>query len=380
MLSAKSLLIFFAPVILPRILGAYRSLRVSITSRPPPRPTPKGASRALNILFVTTFLFLLLSVPINPYAPDRNIFSLTRSRINTPTDVIFSRLARLRPGEVLTEADQLLKEKLTTKIARYIYLTFGSDVLTSCQFCSTESMYTYRLYYLPFHVFLPHLVHMLILGVVTSGSFAGSECSRWRGKFVLGGLVLAALDIYVVTTHDAAGSASTAVKAGQIPPFGFYYFTTILRPVLFAVFDSVCSCIIYLSATNRFFFKPPPATEQLDQAVSAALTVLTGANTKLHAANVTRNAVVRDRALKQRDDVYWQTMVALENPTGGPGGPRGSPGPAQGGVGMVLNNIWEEPEVAQAMSQAMSGNGGVDLAQLGINAQEFVRGVTDGLE
>lgn len=141
--------------------------------------------------------------------------------------------------------------------------------------------------------------------------------------------------------------------------------------------DVVCAIIIYLSSTNRFFFKPPSQADQVNQAVSAALTMLTGANNKLHAASVARNAVVRDKALKTRDDVYWQAMVAVENPT------RASEGAEQiEGVERVdvVNNIWEEEEVARAMSRAMAGQGGVDLAQLGMNANEFVRGVTEGLD
>lgn len=96
-----------------------------------------------------------------------------------------------------------------------------------------------------------------------------------------------------------------------------------------------------------------------------ALQALTGANSKLRACSVTRNAVVRDKALKSRDDLYWQAMVASEN--------------LQTGEGEILNNIWEEEEVARAVSKAMAGQGGIDLAQLGVNANDFVRGVTEGM-
>lgn len=376
--SVKSLLIFFAPILIPRLINAYRSLRVSIASRPPPRHLPAVAGRALNVLFASIILFLILSLPFNPHAPEPNIFALTRSRINTPTDVIFHRLSRLRPDNLLTDTDTLLREKLTSLGARKVYLTFGPDALVSCQYCSFDNLNTYLLYYLPFHVLLPHLVHLLILGVATSAPFAGRECARWRTKFTFAGLVLAAIDVWIVSTYDAIQGASPAVRAGQVPPSSLYINITLLRPLAFTICDAACAVILYLSATNRFFFKPPSPVEQLDQAVSAALTQLTGANSKLHATSVTRNAVVRDKALKARDDVYWQTMAAVEDPN------RSTANGAQQVEGVekvsVMNNIWGEEEVARAMSRAMAGQGGVDLAQLGMNANEFVRGVTEGLD
>lgn len=226
------------------------------------------------------------------------------------------------------------------------------------------------MYYLPFHVLLPHLVHLLILGVATSAPIAGREVSRWRTKFTIAGLALAAIDLYIVATYDVIQGAPFSVRAGQTPPSGIYNHITLLRPLAFVICDLVCSVVIWLSATNRFFFKPPSPVEHLDGTVSAAVQALMGTNSKLHAANVTRNAVVRDQGLKNRDDLYWRTMVASENPTQAPG---------EGGE-QILNNIWEEEEVARAMSRAMAGQGGIDLAQLGVNANDFVRGVTEGLE
>ncbi|KAJ5994634.1 hypothetical protein N7451_010358 [Penicillium sp. IBT 35674x] len=370
--TIKSLLIFFGPILLPRLLGAYRALRVSIASRPPPRPLPVAPNRALNLLFGSIVFFLILSLPFNPHAPEVNVFALTRSRINTPIDVVFHRLTRLRSDGLLTDADTLLRDKFTSLGARKVYLTFGADALTSCQYCSFDNIYTYLLYYLPANVLRPHLLHLLILAVATSAPFGGRESSRWRTKFTLAGMALAFIDIYVVATYDAVKSASPAVRAGQIPPTGLYNLMALLRPLAFTICDTLCAIIIYLSATNRFFFKPPSTVEHLDQAVSVALAAVTGANSKLHAVNVTRNAVVRDKALKSRDDLYWQTVVAVES-NGGQGG-------SSAERGAVVNNIWEEEEVARAMSRTMAGQGGVDLAQLGTSANEFVRGVTEGLD
>lgn len=318
------------------------------------------------MLFGGIVFFFLLSLPFNPHAPEPNIFSLTRSRLNTPTDVIFSRLARFRPDNLLTDVDTLLQSKLTSLGARRVYLTFGPDALVSCPFCSFDDLTTYLMYYIPFHILLPHLAHLLILGIATSAPIAGRECSRWRVKFTLAGLALAAIDLYIVATYDVIHGAPSSVRAGQTPPVSFYNQITLLRPLAIVVCDVLCSAVLWLSATNRFFFKPPSSGEQIDGAVNVAVQALTGVNSKLHASSVTRNAVVRDKVLKGRDDVYWQTMAASENP-------------AQAGKGEILNNIWEEDEVVKAVSQAMAGQGGIDITQLGIQANEFVQGVTEGL-
>lgn len=331
---------------------------------------------------------MILSFPFIPNAPEQNIFHLTKSRIITSSDVLFTRLARLRPGQVLTAADELLKQNLTSIGARKIYLAFGPDTITKCQFCSIETPSTYLFFYLPFHVLLPHLLHMMVLLIVTSKPLFGPECSRWRGKFTLFASVLAFLDIYVAVTHDALSGNSVLDRFSKNAPvgYGYHYISALLRPFIFGMFELGCWIVIKLSSTNRFFFKQPSSAEQLDNGVTAALRMLTAAQTKLHATSVTRNAIVRDKSLKQRDDAYWQTMAAVEDRSRSGGTSAGS---GQGGIGtdtstgpstVITNNIWEEPEVVQAMSRALAGHGDVDLAQLGMSAQDFVRGATDGLE
>lgn len=208
---------------------------------------------------------------------------------------------------------------------------------------------------------------MLLIGLVTSATFGGRDAARWRNKFTMAGLALAAVDLYIITTYDPVQSASPAVRAGQIPPSSLYHQITLLRPLALSIFDGICALLVYLSATNRFFYSPPSQADQVDQLVSASMSSLAGSSSKLHALSVTRNAVVRDKALKERDDEYWRTVVAMDGENAGVGNGEAS-------------NVWEEEEVVRAMSRAMAGQGEVDLAALGVNAGEYVQGVTGGLE
>ncbi|CRG85472.1 hypothetical protein PISL3812_02528 [Talaromyces islandicus] len=363
--TIKSLLIFFGPVLLPRAINFYRVFRVQLAHRPPPRQIPSQASRALNVLFAAIVVFLTLSVPINPHAPAPNIFSQTGSRITTPTDVIFARLARFRPEQTLTDYDKLLRSALTSTAARKIYLRYGPDALLSCQFCGLDessSAVSYLLYYLPWNSVVPHLLHLLILGLVTSAPFAGADAARWRNWFTAGGLMLAGLDFYVMGAYDPLAAASAAVRAGQQPPSSLFHAMSFVRPLVFALFDSVCAGLVYVSATHRFFFSPPSQADQINQLVTKATEALATVNRQLHGVSVARNAVVRDKTLKARDDWYWRTAVAMEGEAGSSGG-----------------SVWEDEEVVRAMSRAMSGQG-VDMAQLGVSAGEYVGDITRGLD
>lgn len=321
------------------------------------------------MLFFAITFFLLLSLPFNPRAPSPNIFTQTGSRITTPTDIIFTRLARFRPENTLTPADEALKAKFTTIVARKVYLRFGPEALAQCQFCSLDHVGTYILYYLPFNTLLPHLLNMLIVGLVTSAPFAGRDAAGWRNKFTLAGLALAALDIYIVTTYDPIQYAPVIVRAGMATPSDLYHQIGLLRPLLLTIFDSVCAGLIYLSATNRLFFEPPSQAEQVGQLVDMSLPAIAQASSKLHALSVTRNAVVRDKVLKDHDDAYWRAVVSMNGENAG-----------AGVVGNGDASIWEEEEVVKAMSQAMAGQGNVDLAKLGVNANEYVNEVTAALD
>lgn len=271
----------------------------------------------------------------------------------------------------MTDADTLLRSKFTSVGARKVYLRFGPEALTGCQFCSPDNINTYLLYYLPFNTLLPHLFHMVIVGVATSAPFAGREAASWRNKFTMAGLALAAIDLYIVCTRDPVQSAPASVRAGIQPPSSLYHQITLLRPLAFAIFDGACAFLIYVTATNRFFFTPPSQADQVEQLVNNALSALTGASAKLHATSVTRNAVVRDKVLKERDDGYWRTVVETQTDHGRVG---------NGDSAVDVTSIWEEEEVVRAISQAMGGQGGVDLAKLGVSAAEYVNGVTAGLD
>lgn len=371
----KTLGIFFAPILIPRAISFYRSLRTSIKQRPEPRPLPQLPRRAINVLFFSCFFFLILSLPFNPHAPSPNIFAQTSSKLTTSTQLLFTRLARLRPNELLTDEDDVLRTKLVTPLARKIYLRFGEDTLVSCSFCSLDNPNTYLLYHLPFHTLLPHLFHLLIVGIVTSAPVVGEQTSGWRNKFVLLAVSLALLDAYFVATIDPNGGSRGGSASNRVPR-SFHNEITPMRSLAFALVDAIFAFLIYVSSTNRFFYTPPTAAEQAEAAASTASSALSAALAKLQTVSLTRHAVVRDGGLKARDDGYWRTVAEVEKSAMEGRGPGEAPSRSPA-------SVWEEQEVVDAMSKVMRGqgqSGGMDLAQVGVEAEEHINGATAGLD
>ncbi|EEP80778.1 predicted protein [Uncinocarpus reesii 1704] len=370
--TIKSLTIFFAPILIPRAISLYRSVRQSIAQQRhvPPKPLPPKSSRALNILFLSTALFLILSLPINPHAPAPNIFALTSSRFSTPTDLIFKRLARLRP---LTDTETLLRAQFVLPQARKIYLRFGPETLLSCPFCSPANPNSYLIYYIPFNILLPHLFHLLVIGIVTSAPVVGTATARWRSMFFWTAFILFLAELSFVAAYDPYATGALNMVA---IPTSFYTRLYTVRTLVFTVFDGLCAALIYLSGTNRFFLgamaPSPSADEQIDEFAEAVGTSLASAIGKLHALGLVKNAIMRDPVLKGKDDARWAEIIARSG----------------GMVGEDGTSILDDEEVAQAVSRVTkraqnAGHGGNEagLSKEGLDkATKFIEGVTAGLE
>ncbi|EGC42010.1 conserved hypothetical protein [Histoplasma capsulatum var. duboisii H88] len=384
MSSYKTLLIFFSPLLFRKARSCFHSLRSSLAQRPRPRPLPPGAALALNILFISTCLFLFLSFPawtgLNPHAPSSNIFALTQSRLNTLTES--SLTASPPPPNNTSQPRHQLKANSLPHLRR-LYLRYGPETLLACPFCTPDAETTYLLYYLPLHTFLPHLLHLLITGLVTSNPLTGPSASRFRSKFTLTALSLLLLETLLVAFYNPASSPNPAKAHHKTPstnpqdiPTSFHNNLTTFRLLTFTIFDALAAGTIYLAATHRFFYTPPTPAEVTDQLVAIASATLASATAKVHAVSVVRNATVRDRGLKARDDAYWTAVVAMEG--------SGLLGTSLGGLGEG-GSVWEEEEVVRAMTSVMrrrnAGRKGdvVDVGRLGVEANSYVEGITAGL-
>lgn len=338
-----------------------------------------------------------MSFPSHSSSYQPNIFDVTNSRFHIPTDVLFTRLALVRP---LTSLDEALKEKINTPMyvpillrspingpvlplthrrTRQLYLRFGPSTLLNCPFCHSTDPNSYLLYHLPSNIVLLHLLHLLLLGLATSSPISGRSANILRTKLAISALALAAIDIYLTSTYTPLIPNPNSPS----PPLSIYWTALTLRPLSICIHDVLAAAIIYISATNRLPFLFATSANNPESQRSRQIHLLTQSSValqtalaKLRAFAVAKSAVVRDMntsGLKERDDEYWRAVVGME-------GLRGD----SDGNGMGVG-VWDDEEVMEAVARVINkgrdgSGGGVDVESVRREAGMFVDSVTRGLE
>ncbi|KAI1167217.1 hypothetical protein F5B18DRAFT_479659 [Nemania serpens] len=293
--TIKSLLIFFGPILLPKAVSYYQRLRASSTAANQPiRPLPASGVRALSILLSHASVFLVFALP--SFSPD-NLFALTSSRLQIPTDVLFARLTSLRPNNALTQSDAALRAKFVNLESRLLYLQFGPDVLASCPFCVSDDPKTYLYYALP-SLLAPHLINLVVLSLATSATITGAEAARWRRSAAVANVVAAGLDIWITSTYKYGANA----RAARLVDLEMFFWTSrALRYVLLGLLDVGIAALLYVSATNRLFAAPPDPASR----VEAVTRQLLATKSRLSAVGIVKNTSLRDEDLRARTAAYW---------------------------------------------------------------------------
>ncbi|KAJ4413884.1 hypothetical protein N0V85_003392 [Neurospora sp. IMI 360204] len=291
--TIRSLLIFFGPVLLPKAISHYRNLRRGSAAHGLKiRPVPGPVRRALLLLLSLSLVYLALALV--PFYSPENIFRLTQSRLQIPVDVLFTRLASLRPPSV---ADNALRRKFVNLESRLLYLQFGPDVLASCPFCSSDDPKSYLYYALP-KIVAPHLFNLGLIALVTRYGY------KWRYPATILSLVIGFADVYMVSSYNHQSNAR-ALRLGEID--FFYWRQRSLRYLLLVVLNTLLASLLYLSSTNRLFASPPSPAERVETVVRQLQQV----KGKINAAGVMQNTISRDDELRARSNAYWQHEVRL---------------------------------------------------------------------
>jgi hypothetical protein len=250
------------------------------------------------------FIIVALIRTLPRFSPP-NIYLQTNSRLAIPTTVLFNRLTTLR-NENLTPLDIGLKTKYHNSSTDFglLYAAYGPDVLANCVWCSTTNTDTYFMYAIP-SILTPHLLHVIILGIITSTFFSGPEGARWRTYATTAGAFLAVSELVLVLRND--WKANTTRRTLTEVDF-FYWRLRTYRQLSFAVVDGLLGWAIWLTSTNRWLVRPPPVAQQI-QGAAMAMHV---ARIKVLLLSRLRNAVLHDDALlatsvngtaKQRGDL-----------------------------------------------------------------------------
>jgi len=233
-----------------------------------------------------------------PYFSPSNIFVVTNSRLQIPPNTLFNRLNNIRNGE-LTTVERALKQRYSEAPTDFalLYATYGPDALAYCPFCRTGDPSTYLLYSLP-SMLAPHLLHVFLLGLMTSSVVSGKEGSRWRLYATVVGVLLAATELAVILRYD--WKLNTLNKTLKDAEFLYWKLRT-GRLLSFALVDLLLGWALWLTSTNRWLVQPPSISDQLRQSSM----VLQSLHNKLFTLGLLQNTVMRDEHLRGVGYEYW---------------------------------------------------------------------------
>lgn len=293
--NVHSLLIVFGPLLIPRLLDWVNVARATSRSVPV-RATPTRVQYALNLLFVSAVVCLVLS--LSRFAPE-NIFLKTHSHIRTETSVLFARLRHLRP---LTEEDDALRTKFNWSVRnKLLYLAYGPDTLLNCVWCTTadgNDQQDFFLYALP-KIATPHIFQLAVLGLATS-SMVGAEGSRFRTHATIAGILLMVVEVWYMGTYDI--SANKRARFLQDLDSA-HWRVRFLRYIVFAVVDMGLAFVLWATSTNRWLAKPISIAERIETTTRTADDTFN----KMRALALLTNSVNRDSALRGVREEYWRT-------------------------------------------------------------------------
>ncbi|OTA96705.1 hypothetical protein M434DRAFT_392641 [Hypoxylon sp. CO27-5] len=342
--TIKSLLIFFGPMLLPKAVSYYRSVRnAPARAGIPIQPVPPKALRSLIILIVTVLILLVRALPF--FAPE-NIFVRTQSRLQIPTDVLFNRLASLRPDGILTPTDTALRTKFVNLESRLLYLQFGPEVLADCPFCNSDDPRSYFYYALP-ALLVPHIVNLIIVSLATSDLIGGPHGPKWRTTAAILGGLGATLDVYLASSYNYQANA----RATRLTELDFFFWDSrTYRLLSLAALDGALAFLLYLSSTNRAFANPPSAAER----VEAVTRQLQMTKSRLNAVGIVKNTAIRDEELRARTQAYWQHE------------------------GRLMREVMEEREVVEGVNDALQNR--INIQDISRDADAYALNVLPRIE
>lgn len=297
----------------------------------------------LNLLFIAVVAWVLLSLP---YFADENVFRLTHSRWQIEPNVLFARLALLRP---LTEDDERLKEKFAINSAnKMLYFAFGPDTLLNCLWCTgtanSNDNRNYFYYALP-KLLTPHISHLAVLGLATS-SLVGPEGSRFRTHATIAGLTVMIAETWFFGTYDIGANR----RAKMLQDIDFAHWRIrVLRYMGFVLIDVALAATLYLTSTNRWLARPEPIANRIESTTKIAEETVH----KLRALGLLENSINRDPGLRHVREEYWRTE------------------------GQVMSEAIAEPEVTEKINEAI---GKMDFVSLEGKIGEVADGILSAID
>ncbi|KAI5784678.1 hypothetical protein EDC01DRAFT_750746 [Geopyxis carbonaria] len=336
--TLQTLLLLLGPYLYTKSKSLYLSTRISL----PPLPTPPSTQTVLNLLFLSALLFLTSTLPY--FAPE-NIFTATASRLQTPTDVLFTRLSTHRDP---TAHDAALRQRLTSREGRLLYAAYGPGVVGGCEWCVLDEPRTWLAYALP-SLAWPHLAHLLVLGLATSRVF-GRFGALWRTPAALAGVLLLAGEIWAVAFRGADAAANRGARSAAEVVWT-HWRVRVWRGAGVAAVDAAVAGAVWASATRRWRYGWEGA--EVEGMLEALRAVVERAGGRMRAAGVLRQTVLGDERLRGRMVGFWEREEAVGREVGEVAEVREAREGAEGRVG--VNRVRREAHAAAKAFMKMAG-------------------------
>ncbi|KAF2399189.1 hypothetical protein EJ06DRAFT_75475 [Trichodelitschia bisporula] len=346
MVSLESLiqiLFWTVPLVLPRALSLYRALTSPAPAQRQPLPYLTRLTLALTTLSIIAYL-ALLTPPLTP----PNIFTLTRSRLALPVNLLTSRLHTARHG-ALTPLDHALTNAFKSDPSprpRLLYAAYGPSPIAHCPFCTSDSTRSYFFYAIP-ALLTPHLLHTALLGALTSPHLTGAAGRSLRAPAAVATAALCAADAVLAAAYDVDANAT---RRSLRDVDWFFWRARMWRLLAFAAVDAAFAIAVWGRAVGRWpgGEEPGGGLREL-QALGYGLRDL---YQRSAAVGPVRRVVVADRELRARSAAYWDQE------------PR------------VMEEVEREREVVDAKNRVL---GTMDVERVRHNAEEYVERVLGDL-
>lgn len=260
-------------------------------------------------------------------------------------DVLFNRLALLRPNNALTTSDNAIRPKFINLESRLLYLQFGPEVLAECPFCTADEPKSYFYYSLP-SLLCPHIINIIAVVMATSPTLTGTYGARWRTIASIAAGVLGALYVYLVSSYNNQANA----RKGTLKELDmFYWDMRNYSYIALALLDLCLAWVLYLTSTHRAFFSPPSPAARVEMVNRALMTV----KSRVNALGIVRNTSLRDEDLRTRGNAYWSHEVRL------------------------MREVMEEREVVEGVNDALERR--INIGDITRDAETYAKNVLQPL-
>ncbi|KAK6333947.1 hypothetical protein TWF730_004119 [Orbilia blumenaviensis] len=297
--TLQTILFLFGPILIPKLIAVFRSLNIR---KAPTRALDHRTKFSLNILALATLLALISSAP---FFQSENLLKATGARLLlTPNDVLLHRVETLRSRQGqggLSGDDALLLNMLRTREGRLLYATYGPRPLTECTWCSISDPTSY-LYYSAPTIAAPHVLNIIILGVVTS-SLSSRVMRSFRIAATVSGLGVALAEFIFLYSHDFLGNT----QATTLTDIDWYHWRLLTyRGLAIAIVDCLLGIVAYLSATGRY---GPDETSDLERIEAISKTLDVGLS-QVRTSLFVKSTTTRNESSMGTASEFWRVEAA----------------------------------------------------------------------